>query len=102
VPTIFQYEDPHAGKTPIQMAHYRLLYEKWSCEWRYWDYGRNVPYFSELWALDYGPGIEPLALLPQQSQPLFIFVVGGHYHWFDCGSMNRINAEFASHGDFLT
>ncbi|KAJ6527521.1 hypothetical protein B0H19DRAFT_1385465 [Mycena capillaripes] len=110
--TPWPYRDPYIGKDAEYMARYRAIYERWyyapvvpqpwSCEWRYWAFGRDVPYFIERFREDFGiNGVEPVAFLPAQPEPIFFFASEGGYYMFNDWQMLRFNAKFESHADFL-
>jgi hypothetical protein len=76
--------------------------QPWSCEWRYWGFGRDVPYFVERFREDFGINeVDPVAFLPDQPEPIFLFASEGRYYILNDWQMQRFNAEFASHADFL-
>ncbi|KAJ6564501.1 hypothetical protein B0H19DRAFT_1233391 [Mycena capillaripes] len=108
------YDDPYAYFNPGVLVRYQAIYKNWhraapvlpkpwSCDWRYWAWGRDVPSFSEEWSEMYGiaQGIEPLAFLPRMPEPMFVFAAGDKYYSYDQGSLLHFNAEFASHDEFL-
>ncbi|KAJ7020868.1 hypothetical protein C8F04DRAFT_1403295 [Mycena alexandri] len=84
----------------------------WSCQWGLWMhtpwlFDPRDPYRLE--DMLYGSGIaareiEPLIYHGRWAPvPLFIFTVGGRYHFYDGGSERiwRCKGEFAGHEDFL-
>ncbi|KAJ6473342.1 hypothetical protein C8R47DRAFT_1221480 [Mycena vitilis] len=109
-----KYADPWLLRDPERLKAYKLVYphwprppmrHPWSTDWQYWEFGDRVAKWAKEWPRSYTyhidtTGMTPLAFLPKQPEPIFMFTAAGEYYWCNMGDLLRFNARFAGHDDF--